>query len=58
MILVNKNVESSPIPFLFYRTTTESEFDLERVNGDPLDEADDPFGVLVVLLQSQLPLRL
>ena len=44
--------------FSSYRTTIESEFDLDRVNGDPLDEADDPFGVLVGLLQSQLPLRL
>merc|ERR1719507_255845 len=42
----------------FYRTTTESELDLDRVNGEALEEPDDPFGVLDALLQSQLPLRL
>ena len=42
----------------FYRTTTESELDLDRVNGEALEEPDDPFGVLDELLQSQLPLRL
>ena len=57
MVLVN----AVPNPFLrwfsSYRTMTESEFDLDRVNGDPFEEADDPFGVLAGL-QSQLPLRL
>ena len=39
------------------RTTMESEFDRERVNGDPFDDPEDPFGVFDELLQSQVPLR-
>ena len=41
----------------YQRTTTESEFDLERVNGDPFDDPLDPVGVLDELLHSQIPLR-
>ena len=41
----------------YQRTTTESEFDRERVKGDPFDDPEDPLGVLDELLHSHVPLR-